>query len=115
MREQVLRKSAVLRIAVAFGLVDEHGTGQRKWLEAIEGIEREEQPPIRAHLEVAQAQAARTVAGRDLGVHGMSVARRLACRSHFFRGGLTDREEAITVHASLRAYEHASVQKSCVP
>ena len=98
-RAQVRGKAAVLRVTVALGLVDEDRAGQRKRLDAVERIEREEQAPVHADAKVAEAEAAWTVARRDLGVDRVSVARRRARAPHLFREPVADRQDPVCRHA----------------
>ena len=76
------------------------GPGKRKRLEPVEGIEGEEEPAVGSDFEVAETQPAGAVARRDLGVHGMPVARRFPRGPDLLGGRLADREEAIPIHRS---------------
>jgi hypothetical protein len=112
-REQVFREPAILRVPLALGLVDEDGARERVRLEPEEGVAREEEPPLHADFEVAQAKAAGSIPRGDLGVHRVAITRRPSGVADLPCGFGIVSNDSVCGHTHLRLLKHGIGGKGC--
>jgi hypothetical protein len=94
-------EAGVLGIPGALVFVDEDRSGKRELLDPEKRIQGKEKPALDADLEIAQARPAGTVAGGDLGVNGMPIARRLARLADLSGELFADGQHAVRDHCVL--------------
>jgi hypothetical protein len=70
---QFCGKATILRVALALILMDKDGTRERKRLQRVEGIVGEQNTPLSANPEGAEAMPARTVSSGYLNMGGVPV------------------------------------------
>src|SRR3954470_24482266 len=103
-RPQIRRKTAALGVRLALALMDEYRSGQWELFLLIERIVGKENSPFLSDREISEALSARAVAGGDLRVRRVPIARRPQCPPHHIGDLAPDCHYSIRLHCVVSSW-----------